>query len=389
MTLRQRTQLFMELARPEDRVSYWFDIFMIVLILANVLAIVLDTVESIHAVMGDFFDWFELISVIIFTVEYILRVWSCVDEPGGGYRGAVTGRLKYMLTPMALIDLIAFLPFYLGTFFGVDLRFLRIFRLFRLLKLTRYSPALTIIWAVMVSQRRALTAAFLVMLTALLFSSTILFELEHQVQPDKFSSIPASMWWAIATLTTVGYGDVTPITDWGRFFGAITMILGIIMFALPTGVIATGFATEIRKRDFVVNWKLVSSVPLFKDLDAAQIAEIVYALTPLVVPANYAVVKVGEEADSMFFIVSGKMEVELPPEPFVVSEGEFFGEISILENRKRVATIVSLTECQLLELKAEDFKKLLTDHASIRDALDQVLETRRKHYSQLPSREQV
>lgn len=158
------------------------------------VGIVLDTVQSIHAVIGDFFDWFELVSVIIFAGEYMLRVWSCVEEPGDAYGGHVKGRIRYMLTRLAIIDLVAFLPFYLSTLFGVDLRFLRVIRLFRLLKLTRHSPTLTILWAVMVAQRRAVTTAFLVMLTAFLFSSTILFELEHVAQPEKFSSIPASMW---------------------------------------------------------------------------------------------------------------------------------------------------------------------------------------------------
>ena len=180
---------------------------------------------------------------------------------------------------MAMIDLLAFLPFYLA-FFGIDLRMLRAIRLLRLLKLSRYSPALSVIGAVVKAQHKALTAALLVMLIALLFSSSILFILEQDVQPDKFASIPDAMWWSLATLTTVGYGDVTPVTPLGRFFGAITMVIGVGMFALPTGVIATGFADEIRKRDFVVNWKLVSNVPLFQPLDAAQVAEIVSVLTP-------------------------------------------------------------------------------------------------------------
>lgn len=385
MSLRRDTHLFLELSRPEDKLGHWFDIFMILLIVGNVAAIVLETVQAIQQQVGEFFFWFELFSVAIFTTEYVLRVWAAIEEPLPEYRHPVWGRLRFMMSPMAVIDLLAFLPFYLSAFFGIDLRILRVFRLLRLLKLTRYSPALTIIWAVMVGQQRALTAALLVMLTALLFSSSILFVLEHDVQPDKFSSIPAAMWWAIATLTTVGYGDVAPVTILGKIFGAMTMILGIGMFALPTGVVATGFANEVRKRDFVVNWKLVSNVPLFQDLDAAQIAEIVSVLTPMVVPPNYAVVKVGEEADSMFFIVSGKLEVEIQPDPFLLEGGEFFGEIGILENRKRVATIVALTECQLLELKAEDFKNLLENHKPIRDAMDAMIKSRRAEIDEATS----
>ena len=378
MNFREKTHLFFEIARPEDKASYWFDIFMIVLILSNVIAIILETVQAINLVLGPFFYWFELFSVVIFTVEYIMRVWSCVDDPTGQYRHTVIGRFKYMLSPIAVIDLVAFLPFYLTAFFGVDLRILRLVRLLRLMKLTRYSPALSIIGAVVMSQHRALTAALLVMLMALLFSSSIMYALENEVQPDKFSSIPQAMWWGMASLTTVGYGDVAPITPWGQFFGIITMVIGIGMFALPTGVIATGFANEIRKLDFVANSKLVSTVPLFKELDANGISEIVSLLTPKTVPQNYAVLKVGEKSEGMFFIVSGQVEVELTTKTIVLKEKSFFGEMGILDDSPRTATVVTLTECELLELKAEDFHHLMDTHASIRETMDEVIKERRK-----------
>ena len=377
MSLRERTHLFFEIAGPEDRASHYFDIFMIALILSNVVAIILETVNAVNTIFGSFFYWFELFSVIIFTLEYVLRVWSCLDDPLGRYKNTVTGRLRYMISPMAIIDLVAFLPFYLTAFFGIDLRILRLVRLLRLMKLTRYSPALSIIGSVMVSQHRALTAAFFVMLMALLFSSSIIFALEHEVQPEKFSSIPSAMWWGMASLTTVGYGDVAPMTPLGQFFGIITMIIGIGMFALPTGVIATGFANEVDKLNFVVNWKLVSSVPLFKGLDVTEIAEIVSLLTPSTVPPNYAVIKLGEKAEGMFFIVSGQLEVELTRQSITLERGEFFGEMGVLDDSPRTATIVSLTECKLLELKAEDLQHLMDTHAHIRETVDEVMEQRR------------
>tara|TARA_S200000501_G_C20697808_1_gene688142 strand:- start:405 stop:917 length:513 start_codon:yes stop_codon:yes gene_type:complete len=170
-----------------------------------------------------------------------------------------------MLTPMAIIDLIAFLPFYLSAFFGIDLRILRLFRVLRLVKLTRYSPALNAVGATLKSQHRALTAALFVMVMALMFSSSIMYFFENEAQPEKFSSIPMAMWWGMATLTTVGFGDIYPITPIGQLFGIITMVVGIGMFALPAGIIATGFANEMEKNKFIVNWKLVSTVPFFKD----------------------------------------------------------------------------------------------------------------------------
>ncbi len=389
MSFRHKTFAFLELSRPDETWGRAFDIFLIALIFGNVLAVVLDSVAAIHAAFSEFFYWFEVFSVFVFCIEYLLRVWSITANPSGQYRHPILGRLRYMLTPMAIVDLLAILPFFLQSILGFDSRILRIFRLVRLLKLTRYSPALIIIGAVIVAQRKALVAALLIILCALLFSATILFAVEHEAQPDKFSSIPAAMWWALATLSTVGYGDVVPITVLGRIFGAMTMILGIGMLALPTGVIATGFANEIRKHDFVVNWKLVSSVPLFRDLDAAQIAEIVSLLTPLVVPANHAVVKLGETGDSMFFVVSGRLEVELHPEPLIIAAGEFFGEIAILDKTGRTATVVALTECQLLELKAEDFERLMASHESLRVSLEKVVESRRRYFEQSHPSERI
>ena len=378
MSLRNKTFLFLEISQPEDKASYWFDLFMVFLIVSNVIAIILETVKAVNALLGDFFFWFELFSVIIFTIEYLCRVWSSPEDPSGSYNKAFTGRLRYMCSPMAIVDLVAFLPFYLTAFFGIDLRILRLVRLLRLMKLTRYSPALSIIWSVCVSQHRALTAAFFVMIMALLFSSSIMFAFEHEVQPEKFSSIPTAMWWGMATLTTVGYGDVAPVTPIGQFFGIITMIIGIGMFALPTGVIATGFATEISKLDFMVNWKLVSKVPLFETLDATEISEIVSLLTPRTIPPNYVIIKVGDTAESMFFILTGQLEVELTTASKIFETGEFFGEMGILNNARRSATIVSLTECRLLELKADDLHHLMDTHESIRSHIEEVEKTRRE-----------
>ncbi len=374
--LKRRTHEFLELSIPGDRFGYVFDRFMMVLILLNVAAIVLETVPSIHAAYQDFFFNFEVFSVAIFTVEYLMRIWSCTEDKVNDYSHPVIGRIKYIISPMAIIDLVAFLPFYLSAFFAIDLRLLRIFRLLRLLKLTRYSPALIIIWAVIRNQSRALTAAVFIMLIALLFTSSIIFLFENEAQPEIFASVPHSMWWSLATLTTVGYGDVVPVTVGGKIFGAITMVLAIGMLALPTGVIATGFANEIRKHEFIVTWRLIAKVPLFSDLDAAQIADIAGLLTPLVVPPRHAVVRLGEQAESMFFIVSGEVEVEITPNPVKLREGDFFGEMGILRNSVRMADVISLSDCQLLELTKENFHELIVTHPDLGDHVRAVMESR-------------
>ena len=366
----------MSIAVPGDQFGLIFDRFIIALILLNILAIMLETVASINASYENIFYYFEVFSVAVFTIEYMLRVWSCTEDKDNDYSNPITGRIKYIMSPMAIIDLLAFLPFYLTMFFAIDLRILRILRMLRLLKLTRYSEALSVVWAVLTKQRRALTAAFFIMLVALLFTSSIIYLFEHEVQPEKFSSIPESMWWALATLTTVGYGDVTPITSGGKLFAGMTMILAIGLAALPIGVIATGFANEIQKHEFIVTWRLIAKVPLFSDLNADQIANIAGMLTPLLVPPGHVVVKQGDNADAMFFIISGEVEVEIKTNPVILRPGDFFGEAGILRESVRMADVISQTECQLLELRKEKFNELIRMFPELGVHVEDVMESR-------------
>jgi len=177
-------------------------------------------------------------------------------------------------------------------------------------------------------------------------------------------------------MASVGYGDMAPITLWGRVFGGFVIILGVAMFAVPTGILATGFAIEIRKRDFVVTWQTVAKVPLFAGLDAARIAEIARLLKREVVPANYVIVRRGERADAMFFVMSGEAEVDIPPTPRRLGRGQYFGEIALLRDTVRTATVTAVSECQLLTLEAGDFRRLLDAHPDLKDELLRVAEQR-------------
>ncbi|WP_026376204.1 ion transporter [Aestuariibacter salexigens] len=244
---RQRTAELLQVHKRGDHVSHLFDWFLISLIILNIIAVMLETVDSIHNKYHLQLIWFELFSVAIFTIEYIARVWSCIeleesDEPPWKQR------MQYMLTPMALIDLAAFLPFYLGFFINADLRTLRIFRLLRLIKLGRYSSAMQLLFQVFQREYRVLVAALTVLLMIMVLASSGIYLIEHDVQPDKFGSIPAAMWWAMATLTTVGYGDVTPITPLGKFFGGVITLMGVAMFALPAGILASSFSDQLSRR---------------------------------------------------------------------------------------------------------------------------------------------
>ncbi len=354
-----------------------FDAGMATLIVANVTAVVLQTVAGLRLEYSDFFTYFEIFSVAVFTVEYGARIWVCTERPTGADESALVRRMRYMLTPMALVDLLAIAPFYLSLFVKVDLRFLRMFRLLRLLKLTRYSSALEIFAAVLKHQRKPLLAAILLMLVMLIFSASIIFMFENRAQPQAFSSIPNAMWWSIATLTTVGYGDVTPLTLGGRVFGALIMIVGIGMFALPAGILATGFAQELRKRDFVVSWRLVAKVPLFAGLDALSIAEVAGLLHPKLVPARYAIVHRGEQTDCMYFIAQGEVQVDVGHGAVHrLAEGDHFGEIALLSDVSRTATVTAISECQLLILEQRDLKRLRRDHPQIHSSLAKIADRR-------------
>jgi voltage-gated potassium channel len=249
MRLKKRVYEILETSSVDDKATRIDDYFLTVLILINVIAVMLETVDELSSQYSLVFEIIEVFSVIVFTIEYILRLWTCNLSPR--FKHPITGRIKFAFTPMALIDLLAILPFYLPMLLPLDLRFvrsLRLFRLFRLFKMARYSESLRTVLNVTRSRKEELAISLFVVIVLLVFASSFIYYAEHEAQPEAFPSIPASMWWGVTTLTTVGYGDVYPITYVGRIFGAIIAILGIGMFALPTGILASGFSEEMQKR---------------------------------------------------------------------------------------------------------------------------------------------
>lgn len=238
----------LETATADDQLSKIFDIFIITLISLNTIAVILETVKSFSSQHMVFFRNFEIFSVGIFTIEYILRIWSCTVIPR--FKNSFLGRIRFALTPLLLVDLLAILPFYLPMIIPFDLRFLRtlrLLRIFRMLKIGRYSESLRMFGNIFKAKKEELAITIFVILILLVISSSLMYYVENNVQPQVFSSIPETMWWAVITLTTVGYGDIYPITPVGKFLGAIIAILGIGIFALPAGILASGFIEEIQK----------------------------------------------------------------------------------------------------------------------------------------------
>ena len=248
-SVRRRVHEVLDGSVPGDRLGRVVDVLLIVLIIANVMAIVLESVSSIGVPNQALFHGFEVFSVIAFTFEYVLRIWSSIESEADVTKHPIGWRIRYALRPMALVDLIAILPFYITLFVPIaDLRFLRAVRMLRVLKLTRYSPAAGILVSVLREEAPHFLAAFFLLLIIMIFASCGIYLVEHDAQPVAFGSIPAAMWWAVAALTTVGYGDVTPITPLGKVFGAAVTMVGIGMVALPSGILASGFSNHLHRR---------------------------------------------------------------------------------------------------------------------------------------------
>ena len=252
-TLRLRTYELLSTGRDGDRASRIVDLILIVLISASVIAVVLESISAIEIRYSSAFYWFEIVTVAVFSVEYLLRVWCSVESEEARLKSqsAAATRFRFMLSFHAIVDLLAIVPFYLlsfGLLGSADMRFLRVVRLLRVLKLTRYSVALNMLVTTFAENGRSLSAAFFILLTVMLLAASGIYYFERDAQPVAFGSIPAAMWWAFATLTTVGYGDVTPLTVGGKIFGAAITVVGLGMVALPTGILASGFAQQLKCR---------------------------------------------------------------------------------------------------------------------------------------------
>ncbi|GAA0773305.1 cyclic nucleotide-binding domain-containing protein [Roseibium denhamense] len=340
--------------------------FLIFLIIANVAFAVLETVPEVRDTFGPHLKFLQLGSGLIFLVEYVLRLYVADLHPPMRRYGPVGARLRYALHPDAIVDLIGALPLVLVLILPTQaVTMVVILRLLRFLKLARYSPALRSLISAVAAERRALLGSSMIIFGVILMAATLMYVIEHDDQPEKFKSILHGVYWAITTVTTVGYGDVVPISNLGKMVGAVVMLMGYGLIALPVGIIASAFAREIHSRDFVVTWSMVARVPLFEDLKAAEIAEVAKLLQAQSIRKGGTIAQEGDVADRMYFIADGEVEIKLARDSIYLGEGSFFGELALINQTRRSASVIAYRDCQLLVLEADALQNLMDRDATL------------------------
>lgn len=356
---RRRLYAILEQGSATDRSSVAVNRGLIGLIVLTLIATVLESVPALNDAYRSSFYLIELIAVSVFSIEYAARAWTAYEHAPWRRFGPVGSSLRYISSAWGLIDLVGILPVWLAIFMAPEFKTLLVLRLLRFLKLTRYSPAMRSLLDALYAERRALVGCFVILLGTALMAAALMHLAERKAQPSKFGTIPDALWWAIVTLGTVGYGDAVPITPIGRIIAGLTIFAGLLMVALPVGIVATAFANEVHRRDFVITWGLVARIPLFSELSAAQIGEIIKMLRAQKVDRGGVVARRGEPAHAMYLIADGEVEIKLKHRHIRLGAGHYFGEIAALKQTRRSATVVATQPTRLLALDTADLHGLM------------------------------
>lgn len=375
-SIRRRVFEILEVNRYGDPWSRVVDWGIITLIVANAVVIVIGTVPGYAERFGTLFTVIEHASLLVFAVEYALRVWVSVERLEARGQSPLKARLTYMATPFAIIDLAAILPTLVEWTIGGGLEFLPLLRLLRLFKLARYSTALGSLLRVMQNEFKALTAAGFIMIVMVFMAATVMYVLERHAQPGAFGSIPAAMWWAVVTLATLGYGDVVPVTPLGKLVAGLVIMGGLAFFAIPVGIIASGFSSEMHRQDFLVRWEMVARVPLFRNLSAGTISQISRMLRTRRVRRGEVICRVGTLSEGLFFIVDGRARARRQRKTWSLGPGDFFGELALLHDSPHEISVIADTPCRLMILDPQSFEEIMRDHPEVQDVMREVLTER-------------
>ena len=375
MSLDLRAETYRTIAPIGDPSLVRHPAFLLILvaIFFAVLAAILSTVPDLAQSYATFFKAVQLGTFCVFTLEYLVRLWVA---PIGSLERPFRALCRYAFSFLGVVDFLVIVPFWLSFLFVVPNSCLMMVSFLSLIKLARFVPGLGLFISVFRNEASSLLAALIVLIVLLIFASGVIYIVESPRQPEVFSSVPHTLWWRIVTIASVGYGDMIPHTPVGRILAGFLMLIGIAVFAVPAGILATGFAKELRKRDFIVTWKTVAQMPLFSGLDANAIGEISRLLTSQIIPPDTVIVRKGDAAQAMFFIMEGDVEVEISPRPAHLTAGQYFGEIALLKDMERTATVISITEVRLLVLGVKDFRRLIEENPHVKAAITRVAESR-------------
>ena len=320
------------------------------------------TVPALRAELAPFISVALWCCLGFFAVELAIRLRKAAQD------GHLT---NHLFTGTGAIDTLAVLPVPLALLAGVPAETAWLFASLWVFKLAAAVPGLSMLGRIVKMEARPLASVFIIFLIVLLLAGVALHLLERNVQPERFGSLPMAMWWAVTTLSTTGYGDAVPDTFPGRMVAGIVMICGLAVFGLLTGILATGFAAEHRRREFIPNWDLVTSVPFLRNLDAPAIIELTRMLRHLDLPERSVVVRRGRPGDCMYFIASGEVEVKIEPHPIRLGAGSFFGEFALLDGGPRSATVTTTMTSTLLVLDVTDFRAFTAHHPALAEAVAQ------------------
>jgi voltage-gated potassium channel len=332
-----------------------------VAVTVGVGAMVLLTIAPVHEAAHRWLDAVLWVCLAYFVFEWLVRLRHM----------ALEGRLwLYVGSSSGIVDAIGALAVPVALICGVEPGTAWLLAVLWMLKVVPGIPGLRQLRRVLVIESGSLFSVLIIFLMVLSLASVAVYFLEHDVQPATFGSVPAAMWWAIATLTTVGYGDVVPITPLGRMVAALVMISGLGVFGLWTGILATGFAAETRRDNFLKTWESVSKVPFFAALGPAAIADVTHMLRTMDLPPRAMIIRKGQRGDCMYFLAAGEVEVDLPGKKVTLGEGAFFGEMALLGNNLRSANITTTRLSKLLVLDLVDFRLLMARHPDLAATID-------------------
>src|SRR5438105_1665376 len=345
-----------------DQGAWLFRVVHHVLVALGIAAMLADTVPFIAADYDPVLRAGYYVVGTFFVAEYVLRLIVAPDIPGYEHCGALRARLLWAVSLGGILDFLSAAPAIAALARVPSAHLVGFVWGF---KYVRYSPGLASLGRVVRKARQALLSVLLGFAIVLLSASSIAYLLERHANPDAFGSIPAALWWAIVTMTTTGYGDVVPHTVAGRILAGTVMVGGILTFALWAGILASGYAEELRRREFLRTWELVAKVPFFRNIGASLIAEVARLLRPRDFPEGAVIMRRGQAGDCMYFIIDGQVEILLQTREAYLGSGQFFGEVALLTGAPRNATVVAAQPCLLLSLDIVDFHELLGRHPEL------------------------